>query len=190
MESPGSIRMGSHSRTRTASPRRKPGKTEGAGTAHGSGGLTNRHQTPRTNGRGFFNVNSSHPFENATPLSNFFEMLAILVISAALCYTFGVMVGDRRRLGHPGGHDARIFVPLLVLCVGSEQRGRPRFHGLGIDQTASDMQAGGDIKAQCRLGIANSALWATATTAADLEQPGEFDAVLPATPLGGSCRCS
>jgi potassium-transporting ATPase potassium-binding subunit len=120
-----------------------------------------------TNGGGFFNVNSSHPFENATPLSNFFEVLAILVISAALCYTFGVMVGDTRQGWAVLAAMTLIFVPLLALCVGAEQSGNPAFTRLGIDQTASDMQAGGNMEGkEVRFGIANSALWATATTAA------------------------
>ena len=120
-----------------------------------------------TNGGGFFNVNSAHPFENPTPLTNFFEMLAILVISAALCYTFGVMVGDTRQGWAVLAAMTLIFVPLLAVCVGSEQSGNPAFTRLGIDQTASDMQAGGNMEGKdVRFGIANSALWATATTAA------------------------
>jgi potassium-transporting ATPase potassium-binding subunit len=120
-----------------------------------------------TNGGGFFNVNSAHPFENPTPLSNFFEMLALLVISAALCYTFGVMVGDTRQGWAVLAAMTLIFVPLLALCVGAEQSGNPAFTRLDIDQTASDMQAGGNMEGkEVRFGIANSALWATATTAA------------------------
>ena len=137
-----------------------------------------------TNGGGFFNVNSSHPFENATPLSNFFEMLAILVISAALCYTFGVMVGDTRQGWAVLAAMTLIFVPLLALCVGSEQSGNPAFTRLGIDQTASDMQAGGNMEGkEVRFGIANSALWATATTAAS---NGSVNSMHDSyTPLGG-----
>src|SRR5262249_4189074 len=110
-----------------------------------------------TNGGGFLNVNSAHPFENPTPLSNFFEMLAILLISAALCYTFGVMVGDTRQGWAVLAAMTLIFVPLLALCVGSEQSGNPAFTNLGIDQTASDMQAGGNMEGkEVRFGIANS----------------------------------
>lgn len=76
-----------------------------------------------TNGGGFFNVNSSHPFENATPLSNFVEMLAMLLIGAALCHTFGVMVGDTRQGWAVLAAMTVIFVVLLVICVGAEQRG-------------------------------------------------------------------
>ena len=137
-----------------------------------------------TNGGGFFNVNSSHPFENATPLSNFFEVLAILVIPAALCYTFGVMVGDTRQGWAVLAAMTLIFVPLLALCVGSEQSGNPAFTRLGIDQTASDMQAGGNMEGkEVRFGIANSALWATATTAAS---NGSVNSMHDSyTPLGG-----
>jgi K+-transporting ATPase ATPase A chain len=80
-----------------------------------------------TNGGGFFNVNSAHPFENPTPLSNFLEMFAILVIPAALCYTFGVMVGDTRQGWAVLAAMYVIFIPLLVLCVWSEQSGNPAF---------------------------------------------------------------
>ena len=137
-----------------------------------------------TNGGGFFNVNSAHPFENATPLSNFFEMLAILLIPAALCYTFGVMVGDTRQGWAVLAAMTLIFVPLLALCVGSEQSGNPAFTRLGIDQTASDMQAGGNMEGkEVRFGIANSALWATATTAAS---NGSVNSMHDSfTPLGG-----
>jgi K+-transporting ATPase ATPase A chain len=137
-----------------------------------------------TNGGGFFNVNSSHPFENPTPLSNFFEMLAILLISAALCYTFGVMVGDTRQGWAILVAMTLIFVPLLALCVGSEQSGNPALTSRGIDQTASDMQAGGNMEGkEVRFGIANSALWATATTAAS---NGSVNSMHDSyTPLGG-----
>ena len=137
-----------------------------------------------TNGGGFFNVNSSHPFENATPLSNFFEVLAILVISAALCYTFGKMVGDTRQGWAVLAAMTIIFVLLLALCVGSEQSGNPAFTSLGIDQTASDMQSGGNMEGkETRYGIANSALWATATTAAS---NGSVNSMHDSyTPLGG-----
>jgi K+-transporting ATPase ATPase A chain len=137
-----------------------------------------------TNGGGFFNVNAAHPFENATPLSNFFEMLALLVISAALCYTFGRMVGDTRQGWAVLAAMTLIFVPMLVLCVGSEQSGNPAFASLGIDQTASALQAGGNMEGkEVRFGITNSALWATATTAAS---NGSVNAMHDSyTPLGG-----
>ena len=137
-----------------------------------------------TNGGGFFNVNSAHPFENPTPLTNFLELLAILLISAALCYTFGVMVDDTRQGWAVLAAMTLIFVPLLAVCVGSEQSGNPAFTRLGIDQTASDMQAGGNMEGkEVRFGIANSALWATATTAAS---NGSVNSMHDSyTPLGG-----
>jgi K+-transporting ATPase ATPase A chain len=137
-----------------------------------------------TNGGGFFNVNSAHPFENATPLSNFFAMLAILLISAALCYTFGRMVGDTRQGWAVLAAMTLIFLPLLALCVGSEQSGNPAFIQWGVDQTASDLQAGGNMEGkEARFGIANSALWATATTAAS---NGSVNSMHDSyTPLGG-----
>jgi len=137
-----------------------------------------------TNGGGFFNVNSAHPFENATPLSNFFEVLAILLIAAALCYTFGVMVGDTRQGWAVLAAMTIVFVGLLALCVGSEQAGNPRIAALGVDTTASGLQSGGNMEGkEVRFGIVNSALWATATTAAS---NGSVNSMHDSfTPLGG-----
>jgi potassium-transporting ATPase potassium-binding subunit len=136
-----------------------------------------------TNGGGFFNVNSAHPFENATPLSNFLELLAILLIPAALCYTFGVMVRDTRQGWAVLAAMTIIFVGLLIVCVAAEQRGALYTH-LGVDHTASALQAGGNMEGkEVRFGIANSALWATATTAAS---NGSVNAMHDSfTPLGG-----
>lgn len=120
-----------------------------------------------TNGGGFFNVNSSHPFENPTPLSNFLELLAILLIPAALCITFGKMIGDMRQGRALLAAMLIIFVALTFLCVWSEQKGNPHFTALGIDQMANGLQPGGNMEGkEARFGIVNSALWATATTAA------------------------
>jgi K+-transporting ATPase ATPase A chain len=137
-----------------------------------------------TNGGGFFNVNSSHPFENATPISNFLEMFAILVISAALCYTFGVMVNDTRQGWAVLAAMYAIFIPLLALCVWSEQKGNPAFDAMGIDQVASASHSGGNMEGkEVRFGIANSTLWATATTAAS---NGSVNSMHDSyTPLGG-----
>jgi K+-transporting ATPase ATPase A chain len=137
-----------------------------------------------TNGGGFFNVNSSHPFENSTPLSNFLELLAILVISGALCYTFGRMVGDTRQGWAVLAAMTVVFVALLALCVGSEQAGNPALSKLGVDQTASATLAGGNMEGkETRFGIVNSALWATATTAAS---NGSVNSMHDSnTPLGG-----
>ncbi len=137
-----------------------------------------------TNGGGFFNVNSSHPFENATPLSNFFELLAILVISGALCYAFGQMVGDTRQGWAVLAAMIVIFVAMLALCEWAEYRGNPLLTPLGVDQTASAVAPGGNMEGkEVRFGIANSALWATATTAAS---NGSVNSMHDSfTPLGG-----
>ncbi len=137
-----------------------------------------------TNGGGFFNVNSAHPFENPTPLSNFLEVLAILLIPAALCCTFGVMVKDTRQGWAILAAMTLIFLPLLALCVGSEQAGTPAFARAGLDMQASELQAGGNMEGkEVRFGIVNSALWATATTAAS---NGSVNSMHDSyTPLGG-----
>jgi K+-transporting ATPase ATPase A chain len=136
-----------------------------------------------TNGGGFFNVNSAHPFENPTPLSNFLELLAILQISAALCYTFGVMVGDTRQGWAVLAAMTVIFVALLLVCVVAEQNGRV-FVKQGVDHTASVLQSGGNMEGKdVRFGITNSALWATATTSAS---NGSVNAMHDSfTPIGG-----
>jgi K+-transporting ATPase ATPase A chain len=136
-----------------------------------------------TNGGGFFNVNSSHPFENATPLANFLELLAILVISAALCYTFGVMVRDTRQGWAVLAAMTVMFVGLLVVCVYAEQQGRT-LAGQGVDHRASALQAGGNMEGkEVRFGIATSALWATATTSAS---NGSVNSMHDSyTPIGG-----
>ena len=137
-----------------------------------------------TNGGGFFNVNSSHPFENPTPISNFVELLSILLISAALCYTFGKMVGDTRQGWAVLAAMTIIFVVLLAGTFVAEQSGNPAFTKLGIDQTASSLQAGGNMEGkETRFGIADSTLWATATTAAS---NGSVNSMHDSyTPLGG-----
>ena len=114
-----------------------------------------------TNGGGFFNANSSHPFENPTPLSNFLELLAILLIPAALCYTFGRMVGDTRQGWALLAAMFVIFVPLVFLDYYFEQQGNPHFVAMQIDNSGGNMEG-----KEVRFGIANSALWASATTAA------------------------
>jgi K+-transporting ATPase ATPase A chain len=120
-----------------------------------------------TNGGGFFNVNSAHPFENPTPLSDFFEMLSILLIAAGLCYTFGYMVGDTRQGWALLAAMMIIFVAFLAIAEWSEQSGNPAFASIGVDQTASALQPGGNMEGkEVRFGIPNSALWATATTSA------------------------
>ncbi len=137
-----------------------------------------------TNGGGFFNVNSAHPFENPTPLSNFVEMFSLLIIPAALCYTFGKMIGDTRQGWALLAAMFVIFLPLLWLCVTQEQAGNPALAGLPIDQAASALHSGGNMEGkEVRFGITNSALWATATTAAS---NGSVNAMHDSfTPLGG-----
>lgn len=120
-----------------------------------------------TNGGGFFNVNSAHPFENSTPFSNFLEMLSILLIPAALCYTFGKMVGDTRQGWAILITMTVIFLAFLGLAVWAEQSGNPAFTKMGVDQVQTNINPGGNMEGkETRFGIANSVLWATATTAA------------------------
>ncbi|MDT8422000.1 MAG: potassium-transporting ATPase subunit KdpA [Desulfuromonadales bacterium] len=114
-----------------------------------------------TNGGGFFGANSAHPFENPTPLANFLEMLAILLIPAALCHTFGRMVGDSRQGWALLTAMLLIFLPLLWLSYAGESHGNPYLGKPGIDQSAGNMEG-----KEVRFGVANSVLWATATTAA------------------------
>ncbi len=137
-----------------------------------------------TNGGGFFNVNSAHPFENSTPLSNLVEVLSILLIPAALTYTFGKMVGDTRQGWAVLAAMTVILVAFLALAVGAEQNGNPRLAQLGVDQTASNLQPGGNMEGkEMRFGIVNSALWATTTTAAS---NGSVNSMHDSyTPLGG-----
>jgi K+-transporting ATPase ATPase A chain len=137
-----------------------------------------------TNGGGFFNVNSAHPFENPTPLTNFLEMLSILLIPAALCYTFGKMIGDTRQGWAILIAMTIIFLALLGIAMWAEQNGNPALTPLGVDQTPSNLQPGGNMEGkELRFGITNSALWATGTTAAS---NGSVNSMLDSfTPLGG-----
>ena len=137
-----------------------------------------------TNGGGFFNVNSAHPLENPTPLSNFLEMLALLLIPAALCYTFGKMVKDTRQGWALLTAMTLIFVVMLTVAVWAEQSGNPVLTKLGVDQTASATQPGGNMEGkEVRFGITNSALWATATTSVS---NGSVNSMHDSfTPLGG-----
>jgi len=137
-----------------------------------------------TNGGGFFNANSSHPFENPTPFSNFLEMLSILLIPAALTYTFGKMVGSTRQgWAILAAMLLLLWVP-LGLAYASEQSGNPALTSLGVDQTASTTNPGGNMEGkEVRFGIANSALWAATTTAAS---NGSVNSMHDSyTPLGG-----
>jgi K+-transporting ATPase ATPase A chain len=137
-----------------------------------------------TNGGGFFNVNSAHPLENPTPISNFLELVSILLIPAGLCITFGELVGDRRQGIAILITMVLLFVPLLALCTWAEHTGNPLLTAAGADQAARGTQSGGNMEGkEVRHGIANSALWATATTAAS---NGSVNAMHDSyTPLGG-----
>ncbi len=137
-----------------------------------------------TNGGGFFNVNSAHPYENPTPLSNFVEMLSILLIPAALCYTFGKMVKDTRQGWVLLTAMTVIFVPLLLVCLTAEQAGNPAFNSFGIDQLTHNLQAGGNMEGkETRFGIISSVIWAAATSATS---NGSVNAMHDSfTPLGG-----
>jgi K+-transporting ATPase ATPase A chain len=137
-----------------------------------------------TNGGGFFNANSAHPYENPSALTNLLEMLAILVIPAGLTYTFGRMVGDTRQGWAVLAAMALLFVALLCVTLHSEQQGNPAIAGLGVDQAAGAIQSGGNMEGkETRFGIAASALFATITTATSCGAVnGMHDSF---TPLGG-----
>ena len=137
-----------------------------------------------TNGGGFYNMNSAHPFENPTPLSNLVEMLAILMIAAALTYTFGRMVGDTRQGWAVLAAMTVIFVPLLFGAYAAEQSGTPLLEQAGAHIEATALQPGGNMEGkEARFGIATSATWAAATTAAS---NGSVNAMHDSfTPLGG-----
>jgi len=118
-----------------------------------------------TNGGGFFNANSTHPYENPTPLSNLLEMLAIFVISAGLTHTFGKMAGDRRQGWALFAAMGVLFLMGVAPAIWAEQRGNPNFAAMGINQAATATQSGGNFEGkEVRFGIVNSALWATITT--------------------------
>ena len=137
-----------------------------------------------TNGGGFFNANSAHPFENPTALTNFFQMLSIFLIPAALCYAFGRAVGDTRQGWALLAAMTIIFVGMAIMAMMAEQHGNPQLTALGIDQAASAMQAGGNMEGkETRFGVAASALFAVVTTAASC---GAVNAMHDSfTPLGG-----
>jgi K+-transporting ATPase ATPase A chain len=137
-----------------------------------------------TNGGGFFNANSAHPFENPTALTNFFQMLSIFLIPAALCYAFGRIVGDTRQGWAILGAMAIIFVGMAIVVMVAEQHGNPQLTTLGIDQIASASQAGGNMEGkETRFGVAASALFAAITTSASC---GAVNAMHDSfTPLGG-----
>jgi K+-transporting ATPase ATPase A chain len=137
-----------------------------------------------TNGGGFFNANSAHPYENPTPLSNFLEMLTILLIGAAFTYTFGHMVGATRQGWAIFTAMMVVFVLGLGVAYWAESSGNSAFDRLRVATDANAMQAGGNMEGkEVRYGIANSVLWATATTAAS---NGSVNSMHDSyTPIGG-----
>src|SRR5450830_1769223 len=120
-----------------------------------------------TNGGGFFNANSAHPYENPSVMSNFLQMLAIFLIPAGLCFTFGRMVGDMRQGWAVIAAMTLIFVALTAGVMSAEQQANPALQTLGVDQQASILQSGGNMEGkETRFGISSSTLFAAITTAA------------------------
>ncbi|HTT38973.1 MAG TPA: potassium-transporting ATPase subunit KdpA [Burkholderiales bacterium] len=137
-----------------------------------------------TNGGGFLNANSAHPYENPTPLSNFLEMLAIIIIPASLTYTFGRMVGDTRQGWAVLAAMAILFIVLVNVVLVNERGGNPLVGKLGVDQTASTLQPGGNMEGkEARFGIAASSLFATITTGTSCGAVNSMHDSF--TPLGG-----
>ncbi len=137
-----------------------------------------------TNGGGFFNANSAHPFENPTPLSNFLQMLAILIIPTSLCYAFGKMVGNTRQGWAIFAAMTVIFVPFMLFGIAQEQAGNVKFSPLGIEQQLSMGTTGGNMEGkETRFGIVNSGLFAAVTTAASCGAVNSMHDSF--TPLGG-----
>ncbi len=137
-----------------------------------------------TNGGGFFNANSAHPYENPTALANFVQMLSIFLIPAALCFAFGREVGDRRQGWAVLVAMTILFVIAVVAITPAEQAGNPLLTPMGVDQAASALQSGGNMEGkEVRFGINASSLFAVITTAASC---GAVNAMHDSfTPLGG-----
>ncbi|MDB6059966.1 MAG: transporting ATPase, subunit [Verrucomicrobiaceae bacterium] len=137
-----------------------------------------------TNGGGFFNANSAHPYENPTPFSNFLQMLAIFLIPAALCYTFGHSVGDTRQGWAILAAMTLLFLAFVIPGTYFEQQGNSQLAALGVDQSANALQPGGNMEGkETRFGIAESALFTAVTTAASCGAVNNMHDSL--TPLGG-----
>ncbi len=137
-----------------------------------------------TNGGGFFNANSAHPFENPTALTNFLQMVSIFLIPAGLCFAFGRMVGDPRQGWALLAAMSVIFVAVTAVVLVAEQQAHPGLQALGVDQSASLLQAGGNMEGkETRFGVSASALFAAVTTAASC---GAVNAMHDSfSPLGG-----
>ncbi len=138
-----------------------------------------------TNGGGFFNANSAHPFENPTPLANFLQMLSIFLIPTALVFAFGRLVGDKRQGFAVLAAMTVLFVAMVLAITPQEQAGNPQLAALGVDQAPSDLQSGGNMEGkETRFGISASTLFATITTAASC---GAVNAMHDSfMPLGGA----
>ncbi len=136
-----------------------------------------------TNGGGFFNSNSAHPFENPTPLTNLLEVLGLLAIAASLCYTFGVMAGDRRQGWAVLFAMLVLFLPMVYLCVHSEQSGNPALSKLTAGSHGERLNDGNMEGKEVRFGVGNSAFWATATTGTSCGAVNSMHDSF--TPLGG-----
>ncbi|MCX7116542.1 MAG: potassium-transporting ATPase subunit KdpA [Legionellales bacterium] len=138
-----------------------------------------------SNGGGFFNVNSAHPFENPTPITNFLEMLAILLLPASCCYAYGVMVKDKRQGFSLLAAMGLMVLPFLALCLVSEQAGHPALDQMGVDLLPNwDLYPAGNMEGkESRFGILSSVLWTTLTTASS---NGSVNSMLDSyLPLGG-----
>jgi K+-transporting ATPase ATPase A chain len=137
-----------------------------------------------TNGGGFFNANSAHPFENPTPFSNFFEMVCIFALSAGLTYTLGDMAGSRKHGWAVWGAMTFLFLVGVTTAYWAEARGNPLLTTAGADQAVTATSYGGNMEGkECRFGIANSALFATVTTDASCGAINSWHDSF--TPLGG-----
>jgi K+-transporting ATPase ATPase A chain len=137
-----------------------------------------------TNGGGFFNANSAHPYENPTPLSNFAQMVSIFLIPAGLCFAFGRLVGDRRQGWAILAAMTLLFVVMAVSVMSAEQQAHPALQAMGVDQHMGALQSGGNMEGkEIRFGIGASSLFAAITTAASC---GAVNAMHDSfTPLGG-----
>ncbi|MGO8953690.1 MAG: potassium-transporting ATPase subunit KdpA [Rhodomicrobium sp.] len=137
-----------------------------------------------TNGGGFFNANSAHPFENPNALTNFIQIVLIFSLGAGLTNVFGRMVGDQRQGWAIFAVMGLLFLGGTALCYWAEGKGNPAFAALGVDQRPSDLQSGGNMEGkEVRFGIANSALFTTVTTDASCGAVNNMHDSL--TPLGG-----
>jgi len=168
------------------SPYSKATTLEGGAQIIGQGPVASQEAIKMlgTNGGGFFNANSSHPYENPTPLSNFIQILSIFVIPAGLTYTFGKMVKDTRQGWAIFAAMSILFLAGVFVAYPSEQAGNPILSSLGIENHATASQSGGNMEGkEVRFGIANSALFATVTTDASCGAVNSMHDSF--TPLGG-----